>query len=115
MRRLRELVAFQGEKGAFSHEAVRKLLGDKVEVFAYQHFEEVFRAVSEKKAQAAVVPIENTLAGSVHENYDHLLRFDLHIVRETSVRIIHNLIAPDRKSTRLNSSHIQKSRMPSSA
>ncbi|MDE3160422.1 MAG: ACT domain-containing protein, partial [Acidobacteriota bacterium] len=40
----------------------------------------------------AVVPIENTLAGSVHENYDHLQRFDLPIVAETSVRIVHNLI-----------------------
>ena len=40
------------------------------------------------------MPIENTLAGSVHENYDHLLRFELPIVAETSVRIVHNLIAP---------------------
>jgi prephenate dehydratase len=44
--------------------------------------------------QAAVVPIENTLAGSVHENYDHLLHHRLPIVAETSVRIVHNLIAP---------------------
>jgi prephenate dehydratase len=57
-------------------------------------FEDVFRSLSEKQAQAAVVPIENTLAGSVHENYDHLLRFELPIVAETSVRIVHNLIAP---------------------
>ena len=41
-----------------------------------------------------MVPIENTLAGSVHENYDHLLNFELPIVAETSVRIVHNLIAP---------------------
>jgi prephenate dehydratase len=40
------------------------------------------------------VPIENTLAGSVHENYDHLVNFELPIVAETSVRIVHNLIAP---------------------
>ena len=41
-----------------------------------------------------MVPIENTLAGSVHENYDHLQNFELPIVAETSVRIVHNLIAP---------------------
>jgi prephenate dehydratase len=41
-----------------------------------------------------VVPIENTLAGSVHENFDHLQTFDLPIVAETSVRIVHHLIAP---------------------
>ena len=40
-----------------------------------------------------MVPIENTLAGSVHENYDHLVNFELPIVAETSVRIVHNLIA----------------------
>jgi prephenate dehydratase len=43
--------------------------------------------------EGAVVPIENTLAGSVHENYDHLQNFQFPIVAETSVRIVHNLIA----------------------
>jgi prephenate dehydratase len=47
-----------------------------------------------RKIDAAVIPIENTLAGSVHENYDHLLNFDVRIAAETSVRIVHNLIAP---------------------
>ena len=46
------------------------------------------------KCDCAVIPIENTLHGSVHENYDHLLRFDLQIQDETFVRIVHNLIAP---------------------
>ncbi len=89
-----EKAAFQGERGAFSEEAARRLLGRRVEVLPCLRFEDVFRNLSEKKAQAAVVPIENTLAGSVHENYDHLLRFELPIVAETSVRIVHNLIAP---------------------
>src|SRR5436190_7280699 len=88
-----EKAAFQGERGAFSEEAARRLLGRRVEVLPCLRFEDVFRNLSEKKAQAAVVPIENTLAGSVHENYDHLLRFELPIVAETSVRIVHNLIA----------------------
>jgi prephenate dehydratase len=90
----RRLVAFQGERGAFSEEAARKLLGPGIEVFPCQRFEDVFRALDRKKVDAAVIPIENTLHGSVHENYDHLLHFDLSIVGETSVRIVHNLIAP---------------------
>jgi prephenate dehydratase len=49
--------------------------------------------VKEGRAAGAVVPIENTLAGSVHENYDHLVTYELPIVAETSVRIVHNLIA----------------------
>ena len=89
-----EIVAFQGERGAFSEEAARKLLGTGIEVLPCQRFEDVFRALDQKKVQAAVIPIENTLHGSVHENYDHLLHFDLFIVGEINVRIVHNLIAP---------------------
>ena len=92
--RRRPLVAFQGERGAFSEEAARKLLGPGIDVLPCPRFEDVFRALDEKQVQAAVIPIENTLHGSVHENYDHLLHFDLPIVGETSVRIVHNLIAP---------------------
>lgn len=90
----RPLVAFQGERGAFSEEAARKLLGPAIAVLPCPRFEDVFRALDEKKADVAVIPIENTLHGSVHENYDHLLHFDLPIVGETKVRIVHNLIAP---------------------
>jgi prephenate dehydratase len=89
-----ELAAFQGERGAFSEEATRKLLGANVRVLPCIRFEDVFRALRDGKVGCAVVPIENTLAGSVHENYDHLLHFDLPIVAETNVRIVHNLIAP---------------------
>jgi prephenate dehydratase len=89
-----EIAAFQGERGAFSEEAARTLLGRRVRVLPCPRFEDVFRSLAEKKVQAAVVPIENSLAGSVHENYDHLLHNDLPIVAETSVRIVHNLIAP---------------------
>jgi prephenate dehydratase len=57
-------------------------------------FEDVFRSLQEGAAAGAVIPIENTLAGSVHENYDHLLRYEFPIVAETNVRIVHNLMAP---------------------
>jgi len=90
----RERVGFQGELGAFSQEAAGQLLGDRVEVVPFPRFEDVFRALTRRKIDAAVIPIENTLAGSVHENYDHLLHFDVRIAAETNVRIIHNLIAP---------------------
>lgn len=87
-----ERIAFQGERGAFSEEAARKLLGCEITLLPCARFEDVFRRLKEGRATGAVVPIENTLAGSVHENYDHLQRFDLPIVAETSVRIVHNLI-----------------------
>jgi len=92
-------IAFQGARGAFSEEAARQLLAG-VEVLPCERFEDVFRSVKDGRAAGAVIPIENTLAGSVHENYDHLQNFELPIVGETSVRIVHNLIAP--KSVRFS-------------
>ena len=86
-------IAFQGERGAFSEEAARKLLGQAIEVLPCPRFEDVFRSLKEGAAEGAVIPIENTLAGSVHENYDHLQRYELPIVAETSVRIVHHLMA----------------------
>ena len=93
MKRSVASAAFQGERGAFSEEAVRRLLGDRAQAVPCQRFEEVFQKLKRKEVPAAVIPIENTLAGSVHENYDHLLNYDFRISGETNVRINHNLIA----------------------
>jgi prephenate dehydratase len=90
----KQLIAFQGERGAFSEEAARKLLGAGIEVLPCQRFEDVFHSLQEGASTGAVIPIENTLAGSVHENYDHLQRYEFPIVAETNVRIVHNLMAP---------------------
>ena len=88
-----QAIAFQGARGAFSEEAARKLVGAKIAVLPCERFEDVFRKLKSGAVAGAAVPIENTLAGSVHENYDHLVNFELPIVAETSVRIVHNLIA----------------------
>jgi prephenate dehydratase len=87
--------AFQGERGAFSEEAVWRLLGTRdVEPLAHRSFSEMFEAVASGAADCALAPIENTLAGSVIANYDLLLEYDLTIVGEVVLRIVHNLIAP---------------------
>ena len=85
--------SFQGERGAFSEDAARNLVGPAVQTIACRTFEEMFEAVSSGRADCAVAPIENSLAGSVHKNYDLLQEHDLTIVGETKVRIVHNLIA----------------------
>src|ERR1700730_7533622 len=87
-------VAFQGERGAFSEDAARKLLGANIETIACRTFEEMFEAVATGAADAAAAPIENSLAGSVHKNYDLLMEHDLTITGETNLRIVHHLIAP---------------------
>jgi len=86
-------VAFQGEHGAFSEDAARKLLGSRAETVPFRKFDEIFEAVSTGVAEAAIAPIENSLAGSVHQNYDLMMEHDLTIVGETYLRIVHNLIA----------------------
>ena len=87
-------VAFQGELGAFSQQAIRQLAGARAKPVPRQRFEEVFAALKAGEVDAAALPIENTLAGSVHENYDLLLKYDFEITGETNVRIVHNLIVP---------------------
>lgn len=95
-------VSFQGARGAFSEEASRRFLGDDLDYFPCERFEDVFRLLATGKVRYAVVPIENTLAGSVHENYDHLLTFKLPIIAETRVRIVHNLIGrPEAKFSQI--------------
>ncbi|MBI4165913.1 MAG: prephenate dehydratase [Acidobacteria bacterium] len=86
-------VAFQGERGSFSEEAAYKLLGRNIRVRPCETFAAMFRSVVTGKTRYCLAPIENTLAGSVYENYDLLLENDLHIIAEVSLRIVHNLIA----------------------
>ncbi|HKS97602.1 MAG TPA: prephenate dehydratase [Terriglobia bacterium] len=86
-------VAFQGERGSFSEEAAYKLLGPAIRVQPCETFPAIFESVARGKTRYCLAPIENTLAGSVYENYDLLLKNDLHIVGEVNLRIVHNLIA----------------------
>ena len=90
-RRLR--VVIQGERGAFSHEAAYQALGRDIEVVPRFGFDDLFDSVEASEADHAVLPVENTLAGSVHENYDRLRARRLHVVGETQLRIRHCLIA----------------------
>src|ERR1700688_1448932 len=86
-------VSFQGEAGAFSQAAAARLAGDDAIPVPLPTFQQVFESVANGKSDCAVIPIENTLHGSIHENYDHLLKFDLLIRGEIFIRIVHNLIA----------------------
>ena len=91
-RRLR--VAFQGEPGAFSAEAAGRLLGSEIDLVPCETFEQMFSVVENGQCDHCLAPIENSLYGSVYQNYDLLLRHNLRIVGETYLRIVHNLIAP---------------------
>ena len=85
-------IAFQGEAGAYSEQAVFNYFG-QVDTQPCESFDAVFDAVVSKESESALVPIENSLAGSIHQNYDLLLRHNLHIVGEYFLRVQHCLIA----------------------
>jgi prephenate dehydratase len=87
-------VAYQGEAGAFSENAARRLLGAEITGVPCHSFEDMFASVGSGNADCCIAPIENSLAGSIHRNYDLLLQSELSIAGETSMRIVHNLIAP---------------------
>jgi prephenate dehydratase/prephenate dehydrogenase len=86
-------VAYQGEPGAYSEKATRELLGSKVTAIGRPSFEDCFRAVASMECDYACLPIENSLGGSIHENYDLMLRYDLTIVGEHEFRVHHCLLA----------------------
>ncbi len=89
-------VGFQGERGAFHEIAAGKFVPRRRELVPLPNFRALFHALASRKIDYAAVAIENTLAGSLHENYDLLLKYHLPILTETKVRIVHNLIAPPR-------------------
>jgi 3-deoxy-7-phosphoheptulonate synthase len=86
-------VAFQGEPGAFSENALLRYFPDTVQPLPVKHFRDVFESVLTGDSRYGIIPIENTLTGSIHQNYDLLLQYpDIRIVGEKTIRIIHNLI-----------------------
>ncbi len=87
-------VGFQGIKGAYSEMAANQFFaGHAVELIPCNKFEEIFIAIERGDMQYGVIPIENSLAGSIHENYDHLLNFSVWICGEYFLRVKHSLLA----------------------
>ena len=93
MKNKRESVAFQGERGAYSEEAIISFFNSDVIVSPYTTLFDTFESVKKKIVDFAVVPIENSLEGSVNETYDLLLSTDLKVQGEIILRIQHSLIS----------------------
>jgi len=85
-------IAFQGAAGAYSEAAALKAWPGS-EPIACDRFEQVFSAVAEGRASHGILPVENSIGGSIHVNYDLLLQHELPIVAETELTVVHNLLA----------------------
>jgi prephenate dehydratase len=86
-------LAYQGEPGAYSEAAALQYGGPLAETLPCKSFEDVFDAVSRKKATHGVVPLENSIGGTIHRNYDLLLDHDLTISGEVELDVVHCLQA----------------------
>jgi len=85
-------VAFQGERGAYSESAVFQFFGADTQVKPCKDFKEVFDSVCTEETKFGVVPVENSLEGSINQNYDLFLKYNLKVCGEVIVKVEHCLI-----------------------
>ncbi len=86
-------IGYQGIKGAYSELGVYKYFGNDAEAIGFDISEEVFEVLEEKKIDFALLPFENTIAGSIAINYDLLLNHKMYIIAEVFLKINHCLLA----------------------
>ena len=95
------IVAFQGEAGAYSEEAVRQHFGNEVDTLPCQAFEHLFEAVDSGHADFGAVPVENSTAGSINKSYDLLLEHDLKVHGEILLRVRHCLLTTSGNASKI--------------
>ena len=89
------IIAFQGERGAYSEIASQNYFSKSIKTLPSFSFEEVFKNIKNGKADSGIITVENTLYGSVFENYDLLLKYKIFVVGELNLQINHCLISSD--------------------
>ncbi|MCW3994572.1 MAG: prephenate dehydratase [Candidatus Bathyarchaeota archaeon] len=87
-----KVIAFQGEPGAYSESAIYQFFGNNTKAKPLRDFRDVFESVCTGEADFGVVPVENSLEGSVTQNYDLFLNYDLKVCGEVIVKVEHCLI-----------------------
>ena len=85
-------IAYQGEPGAYS-EAAALRFSPNSQTVPCESFDDVFAAVNDGKTTHGILPIENSIGGSIHRNYDLLLEHELPVVGEVLLQVSHHLLA----------------------
>jgi len=86
-------LAYQGEPGAYSEAAALHFAGPQAETLPCKTFDDVFDAVAKRRATHGVVPLENSIGGTIHRNYDLLLEHEIQITGEVELDVVHCLQA----------------------
>ena len=86
-------IAFQGRRGAYSESAAYHLFGNDIEVVPMDTFEQIFQGIETGTVDGGAIPIENSTAGSIYDNYDLLYKWRHPIVGEVKLQISHSLCA----------------------
>ncbi len=90
---MEKVIAFQGESGAYSELAAFEHFGSEISTLPCESFDLVYEAILSGASTYGMLPFENSLAGSIHRNYDLILRHELHIVSEYHLRVSHCLLS----------------------
>ena len=86
-------IAYQGIPGCYSEQAIHTFFGDNANPISMTSFLDIFKALIDEKCELGLIPIENCLGGSIHENYDMLSKYDVIIQAEYNLKISHCLVA----------------------
>ncbi|MBI5961518.1 MAG: prephenate dehydratase [Chloroflexi bacterium] len=89
-----KVVAFQGESGAYSEEAIHRQFGDGTQTLPCETFGAIFEAIQRGRATHGMVPVENALTGTISQVYELLMDHDLRVQAELLLPIHHHLLAP---------------------
>lgn len=95
MNEIKPIVYYQGTSGAYSELAAKIFFGNMAETKGVMNFEDIFSKLEETPENYGILPIENTLTGSIHQNYDLLLNNDVYIIGEVELRITYNFFVLD--------------------
>jgi prephenate dehydratase len=88
------MVAFQGEHGAYSEQAIRNYFGPEVMTVPRPAFKDIFEAIRTNEVKFGMLPVENALAGTVAQTYELLMEYDFRVQGEVILPIHHQLLAP---------------------
>ena len=97
-------IAYQGVPGSFSYITAQEQFGKDHNFIGTKEFREIFEHLQAGRAERAVIPVENTVAGSIYENYDYLSRYNAHVIGERTLKVEHYLLGiktNDDKESRL--------------